>query len=119
MSNNKLVLKYCPNFYRIVNMDFVEGDNISTKLVDIYQDFIFKADVSNIEDVNLVKNIDHVIGSYIDDYSFRNEVKNQLFSVKVKKTEKNILWSIVEAIIHIFDKYIEETTRKIYIARWI
>lgn len=114
-----MVLKYCPNFYRIVNMDFQEGDNISTKLVDIYEDFVFKADVNNIEDINLIKNIDHVVGSYIDDYSFRNEMQNKLFTVKVKRTGKDILWSIVEAIIHIFDKYIEETTRKIYIARWI
>lgn len=119
MNKNKLILNYCPNFYRIVNMDYLEGDNISSKLVDIYQDFIFKADIANIEDVNLVKNIDHVIGSYIDDYGFRNEVQNKLFTVRVKKSEKNILWSIVEAIIHIFDKYTEETTRKIYIARWI
>ena len=37
MKDNKLVLKYCPNFYKIMNMDFQEGDNISTKLVDIYE----------------------------------------------------------------------------------
>ena len=119
MKNNKLVLKYCPNFYKIVNMDFQEGDNISTKLVDIYEDFIFKADITNIEDINLVKEIDHVINSYIEDYAFRNEVQNKLFTIKVKRTGKDILYSIVEAIIHMFDCYIEETTRKIYIARWI
>ena len=38
MKDNKLVLKYCPNFYKIMNMDFQEGDNISTKLVDIYEE---------------------------------------------------------------------------------
>jgi hypothetical protein len=40
-------------------------------------------------------------------------------TIKVKRTSKDILTSIVEAIINLFDKYIEETTRKIYIARWI
>jgi hypothetical protein len=119
MNNNKLVLKYCPNFYKIVNMDFQEGDNISTKLVDIYEDFIFKADLTNEQNIKLVKDIDHVLNSYIEDYTFRNEVQNKLMTIKVKRTSKDILTSIVEAIINLFDKYIEETTRKIYIARWI
>ena len=119
MKDNKLVLKYCPNFYKIVNMDFQEGDNVSTKLIDLYEDFIFKADLSNVENINLVQEFDHVLNSYIEDYSFRNKMKRELFTVKVKRTSKDILTSIVEAIIHIFDNYIEETTRKIYIARWI
>ena len=119
MKNNKLVLKYCPNFYKIVNMDFQEGDNVSTKLVDIYEDFIFKADINNAENINLIKEIDKVLNSYIDDYSFRNKVQRELFTIKVKRTGKDILTSIVEAIVHLFDRYVEETTRKIYIARWI
>ena len=118
MKNNKLVLKYCPNFYKIVNTNFQDGDNISSKLVDIYEDFIFKADVNNNEDIKLVKDIDHVINSYIEDYSFRNEVQKKLFTIKVKKG-KDILRTIVEAIISLFHVYLEETTRKIYIARWI
>ena len=77
MKDNKLVLKYCPNFYKIVNMDFQEGDNVSTKLIDIYEDFIFKADLTNIENVNLVKNFDHVLNSYIEDYSFRKKMKKE------------------------------------------
>lgn len=116
---NKLVLKYCPNFYRIVNMDLQEGDTISAKLISIYEDFIFKADLNNLEDINLIKKIDHVLGSYMDDFSFRNEMQSKLFTVKIKKTGKDFLWSVIEAIIHIFNNYVEETTRKIYIARWI
>lgn len=119
MKDNKLVLKYCPNFYKIMNMDFQEGDNISTKLVDIYEDFIFKADLTKEENIKLVKDIDHVLNSYIEDYAFRKEVKSKLFTIRIKKTGKDILTLIVEAIIGLFDKYIEETPRKIYIARWI
>lgn len=119
MKNNKLVLKYCPNFHKIVNMNFQEGDNISNKLVSIYEDFIFKADVTNIEDINLIKDIDYVLNSYIDDYSFRSEVQKKIFTIKIKKNGKDILWSIVEAIVNLFHVYLEETTRKIYIARWI
>lgn len=119
MNKNKLVLKYCPNFQRIIDMDFQDGDNISMKLVDIYEDFIFKANVENSEDVKLVKQFDKVVASYIDDYEFRKEIQDKLYKVKVKKNVADILKAIVEAIIGIFDVYLEETTRKIYIARWI
>ena len=42
MKNNKQVLNYCKNFEKIVNTDFVEGDNLSLQLVKIYKDYIFK-----------------------------------------------------------------------------
>ena len=119
MDNGKEILKYCPNFHNIINARFTEGDNISNKLVDIYEDFIFKTNVNDFEKIKLVQDIDHVLNSYIENYDFRNRVKKELYTVKVKKTGKDVLTSIVEAIIKIFNNYIYETTRKIYIARWI
>ena len=82
MKDNKLVLKYCPNFYKIMNMDFQEGDNISTKLVDIYEDFIFEADLTKEENIKLVKDIDHVLNSYIEDYAFVNTIPSILQRVE-------------------------------------
>ena len=36
MQSNKEVLKYCPNFYRIVNFDYSNDDYITEKLISIY-----------------------------------------------------------------------------------
>ena len=89
-----------------MNIDLQEVDNISTKLVDIYEDFIFKADLTKEENIKLVKDIDHVLNSYIEDYAFRKEVKSKLFTIRIKKTGKDILTLIVEAIIGLLHKYI-------------
>ena len=116
---NKEVLNYCPNFNRIVNFDYSKEDYISSKLIQVYKDFIFSSNINNSEEVKKVTDIDYVLGRYIDDYTFRKELRVEIIHVKVKKTCTNILKAIVESIIHIFDNYLENSTKKIKIARWI
>lgn len=125
MSNNKLVvdnclvIDNCPNFYRIVDFEFFEDDYVSEKLINIYEKFIFNIDINNEEDLKMIKDLDQVLGKYIDDYMFRRRMQQDIFTVKVKKNCGNIIRAIVESIIKIFDKYVEDTTRNIYISRWI
>ena len=114
-----MVLRYCPNFNRIINLDYYEDDILTGKLINIYEKFIFSTDINDEEDMGLVHKIDLVFGKYIDDYTFRKELQAQIFRVKVYQTCSNILKTIVENIICIFDKYQEDSTRKIYISRWI
>lgn len=119
LNTNKLILKYCPNFNRIINLDYYEDDILTEKLINIYEKFIFSIDINSENDMSLVHKIDHVFGKYIDDYTFRKELQAEIFRVKVDKPKTNILQTIVENIIRIFDKYQEDSTRKIYISRWI
>lgn len=119
MNKNKIVLQNCPNFYRIVNFEYFEEDAVTEKLIKIYEDFIFKADIENVEELNMVKKIDYVLGKYIDDYLFRKRMQKEIFHVKVKSTCTNVLRSVVESIIQIFNHYEEDTVRNIYISRWI
>lgn len=117
--DSKEVLNYCPNFNRIVNFEYAQDDMISSKLIQVYRDYIFSANIQNSDEVNTVREFDHVLGKYIDDYAFRRELRCEIVHVKIKKTCTNILRAIVESIIHIFDNYLENSTRKIRIARWI
>lgn len=117
--NNKLVLNYCPNFYKIVNFDIDEEDKMSQKLIKIYQDYIFKIDLANVEETKLVSELDNVLAKYIDDYEFRKNLKLSILQVKIKKSCTNILKAIVESIVAIFNNYEEYTTRNVYISRWI
>jgi len=119
MNNNKMVLKYCPNFDRIINTDFLVGDNLSSRLIDIYKDFIFKIDLDNEDDINKVIMIDRTMGKYVDDYSFRKTLQEELVKIKVKKSASDMIRTIVDNIIKIFKRYEENATRKIYISRWI
>ena len=114
-----MVLRYCPIFNRIMNFDYYEGDVVTERLICIYEKFIFSVNLDEEENVSLIKEIDYVIGKYIDDYTFRKEMQVEIFRVKVKKTCTNILQAVVEGIIRIFEKYEEDSTRNIYISRWI
>ena len=119
LNKNKEVLKYCPNFYKIVNFVYDENDYISDKLISIYEDYIFKIDIYNNEEIETVKKIDYVLGKYMDDYLFRKELYKELPQVRIKKNCTDVLKAIVESVIAIFNNYQEYSTRRIYISRWI
>ena len=118
MSDSKEILKYCPNYYNIVNFDFQENDLISEKLVNIYKHYLFSINTSNSEDIEKVQELDRVLSNYIADYLFRSTLQKEIITVKVKN-DNNIIRSLVDIIIKIFSNYEEYTTRKIYISKWI
>lgn len=119
MNKNKLILTYCPNFYKIINFDYWENDYISEKLITVYEEFIFNININDEDDILRATTIDKALGKYIDDYIFRKEMKHEILQVKINKDEQNILKAIVQSIIRILDRYEEGFTRKIYISRWI
>lgn len=119
MKKNKVILKHCPYFYKIINFEYLEDDNITSKLIDIYKNFIFNVDVTNEEDLKRVEKIDFVLNKYIEDYFFRKDMKSRLLNVKINRNTDNILKNIVESIINAFDSYEMDYTRNIYFARWI
>lgn len=118
MNKNKMILQYCPNFYRIINFDF-EDDSLTDKLISVYRRFIFSIDIKDMKEVKTANQIDKILAKYIEDCQFRKEFKDGLMHFKISNSSSNILKSIVEGIISVFNKYEEGTTRKIYIARWI
>ena len=118
MNSNKEILKYCPNYYNIINFDFKENDMISEKLINIYKNYIFSINIQNRDDIERVQELDRVLSNYIHDYLFRSTLQKEIVTVKVKK-DNNILKSLAEIIIKIFSNYEEYTTRKIYISKWI
>ena len=105
-------------FYEI--FDFVKGkfDKNVSKLIEIYKTYLGRVSL-NSEELKELKQYDYVLGRYLDDYTFRKELKNEIVHIQIKKTCSDILRAIVESVIKIFDNYLENSTRKITIARWI
>ena len=68
MKKNKIILKHCPNFYKIINFEFLEEDSISAKLIDIYENFIFDVDVESQSDIKTVEKLDFVINKYMPNF---------------------------------------------------
>lgn len=118
MKKNKVIINNCPNFYKIKNFDIEESDYITDKLISVYEDYIFNIDIKNKESLDKVRELDLILGKYVDDYSFRKEIKQGVLNIKVVRGT-NIMESIVDALISLFQKYEEGYTRNIYFARWI
>lgn len=119
MNTNKQIVAMCKNFYKIINFELMESDNITEKLIRIYQEYIFNIDINDKSAVESVLKLDSVLGKYIDDYLFRKELQREILKVRVRKDAKNVLKEIIDNIIKIFNNYEEYTTRVIYISRWI
>lgn len=118
MKKNKKVLQYCPNFYKIINYDFDVDDYISLKLISIYEDYIFKIDINDKEAIRKVVEIDNILSKYVDDYTFRKEIKEGVLRIKVKRGN-DIIETIINSLITLFENYEDGYTRNIYFARWI
>lgn len=119
MSNNKKILAYCTNYYKIISFNPVVGDELSEKLIRMYKEYIFRIDINSTEQVNEIKKLDEALNKYIDDYIFRKELKRQILSVKVRNDCKDMLKFFIDKIIQIFNGYKASNTRVIYISRWI
>ena len=118
MKKNKVIINNCPNFYKIKNFDIEESDYVTDKLISVYEDYIFNIDIKNKESLDKVRELDLILGKYVDDYSFRKEIKQGVLNIKVVRGT-NLMESIVDALISLFQKYEEGYTRNIYFARWI
>ena len=117
--DNKVVLKYCPDYYRIINEEFNELDYMSDKIIQVFQQYIFSIDIRNKNDIKKISSLNKAIVRYFDDREFIIILTNFLLALKVPKGTKNVVSIIVDNIIEQHLKYMEGFTRNIYIPRWI
>ena len=117
--DNKVVLKYCPDYYRIINEEFNELDYMSDKIIQVFQQYIFSIDIRNKNDIKKISSLNKAIVRYIDDREFKTILTNFLLALKVPKGTKNVVSIIADNIIEQHLKYMEGFTRNIYIPRWI
>ena len=117
--DNKIILKYCKDYYRIINEEFSESDYMSDKIIHIYQSYIFSLNARNKNDIKKAMDLNKSVARYFDDREFRTMLNNFLKGLKVSRSEKNVIAYIANAIMKEYDKYMEGFTRNLYIPRWI
>ncbi len=117
--DNKIILNYCKDYYRIINEEFTELDYMTSKVIQIYQTYIFSINVKNKVERKKITDLNDAVVRYFDDREFKKILTNFLIALKVSKKEKNVLSYIVTAIINEHEKYMEGLTRNLYIPRWI
>lgn len=116
---NKIVLKYCKDYYRIINEEFGELDYMSSKVIQVYQSFIFSINIKNKNDIKKITALNNAVARFFDDREFKTYLTKFLEELKVSKNEKDVMRYISEAIISQHEKYMEGFTRNLYISRWI
>ena len=119
MNDNKQVLKFCPNYYSIIEFNPLVEDKITQNIIKMYKEYIFKVNINDEFAVNELKEFDAAVYKYINDYAFRKEVQKQIASTKIRKDCKDIVKEIFNVILNIFSTYSEYTTKILYISRWI
>ena len=116
---NKIIIKYCPDYYRIINEKFSSLDLMSDKVIQVYQSFIFSVDPRNKLELKRAIALNTAISKYFSDREFKTELSRNLLSLKVPKGTKDVLLHIVNTILQVYSKYMEGYTRNLYIPRWI
>jgi len=114
-SKNKYIILKCPNYYHIINFNYIEGDYFTANMIKIYQSYIFTIDIRKKEDVDKIISLDKIIAKYLDDYLFRKEMKIALTNVTFKK-DIHLLDNLINTIIDTF-KNMKFTKR--YVSKWI
>ena len=117
--NNKVVLKYCKDYYRIINEEFSDYDFMTDKVIGIYQSYVFNIDIRNKDDIKSIVDLNASVARYIDDREFKTILNKFLSTLKVSKKENDVMGFIAKNIIKEYEKYMEGYTRNLYIPRWI
>lgn len=118
MNKNKQVLRHCPNYYKIIDFEYLDDDKLSEKLLSVYHDYVFKVDLTNKNEVKKLEQLDLILNKYIDDYFFRKELKCNMKNIRIRKDE-DVLTAVVNWVIKMYDNYEIGYTRNVYFSRWI
>lgn len=116
---NKIILKYCKDYFRIINEEFTESDYVTGKVIQIYQKYIFSINTRDKNQLKKATALNTAVARYIDDREFKTILSNNLKTLKVSKKVDNLIEFIAEDIIKEYNKYAEGYTRNLYISKWI
>ena len=118
-SKNLEILKYCPDYYNILEEEIMNNDVVSTKIIQIFQEYTFSVDVNNKEQIDLLKSLSSAVKKYFEDGEFKKEIVNLMSSLRIKVGVNNVFEFISQKIVETYDRYCEFYTRNLYIPRWI
>lgn len=111
------ILTCCSHFDDIVNFDFLEDDILTKKIIQYYQDFIFKVDEGD-DSLVLIRQLDEAIYKYMDDYHFAKSLKKTLDVDFIVSDNFNYLDQLMKYIVDFFGTYDENTAISIT-TKWI
>jgi len=115
MNKNKYIIEKCPNYYHIINFNYIDKDYFTANIIKIYQSYIFTIDIKNKTQIKKITSLDMIVAKYLDDYLFRKEMKRALINISFKK-DIHLLDNLIDTIINTWENL--KFTKK-YVSKWI
>lgn len=117
--NSKDVLKYCVNFYDIVNYEVADDDSMTENIIILYREFIFRIKVLNEPDIKYLVNLDEAMKRYIDDYYFRIDLQDCMKAIKLSHDTNDVIRIFLNKVVEFYNNYHNCSNRSKYNSRWI
>ncbi|MDD2203147.1 MAG: hypothetical protein PHT75_02645 [Bacilli bacterium] len=111
------ILTCCSHFDEIVNYDFLEDDIFTKKVIQYYQDFVFKVD-ENVKNLDLIKKLDEAVYKYMEDYHFAKSIRDTLDLDLVTSDNFAYLDQLMQYFIDFSGQY-DETAATVVTTKWI
>lgn len=118
-SKNKEIVNICKNYYTIVNAEIYEGDEVTSNIIKLYEDYIFGMDIITKREKEKLVLIDRIMLKFITDSRFKKEMCDHLGSLRVSKGVTNLVEYVMNKMIAFFEDYKDMITRNIYVPKWI
>jgi hypothetical protein len=118
-SKNKEIVEICKNYYTIVNTELYEGDEVTSNIIKLYEDYIFGMEIVTKREKEKLALVDRIMLKFISDVRFRKEMCEHLGSLRVSKGVNNLVEYVMNKMIVFFEDYKDMITRNIYVPRWI
>ena len=113
------VLKYCPNFDRIVNYDYEYGDVLSSKLIDWYRDLVFSTDGNNEKQLTIISFIDKSLSMYVKDRRYKKGLSKILTVEDISLNNQSLIKELIKKIVLFTNNYEKKRILEISSSKWI
>lgn len=117
--SNKIIIKYCKDYFKIINEKFSKNDNISSKVILIYQAYIFSINPKNKIELKKISLLNDAVKRYFDDREFRTHLSSIIKALRLPEDKNKIIKYFADTIIVSYKKYLDGYTRNLYIPKWI
>ncbi len=108
------LLNICPNYEKINNYEFLEGDVFSETMINFYLKLIENINMNDNDETAFISSLDSSLAKYVDDYKFRKFLKTKLNEVDTN--EKYYTYKITLKLIENSNIYKSSILER---ARWI
>jgi len=115
----KKILDNCPNYDKIINFEYKEGDVLSYKLVEWYKELIFSANASDENQLRIISEIDKSLYLYVNDRKYAKGLKKIISAEEVSLEDQGLIRTVIKKIIYFTNCYEKKEILNVRNTKWL